>query len=153
MAVLLGVNSKYFALTPITVVLQIAPVGLLGPEVPAFFCNDRQLAADLAAAARAAHDPLWELPLWPGYEEDLISRVADLQNAPAGGFAGAIHGALFLQRFVPEGLRWLHVDLYAWNPRDRPGRPVGAEAQGVRALFRFLECRYGGTARATMTPG
>lgn len=125
----------------------------LGPEVPAFFCNDRQLAADLAAAARAAHDPLWELPLWPGYEEDLVSRVADLQNAPAGGFAGAIHGALFLQRFVPEGLRWLHVDLYAWNPRDRPGRPVGAEAQGVRALFRFLECRYGGTARATMTPG
>ena len=118
----------------------------LGPEVPALFGNDRELTAAALAAAREVHDPLWELPLWAGYDEDLTSRIADLQNAPGGGLAGAIHGALFLQRFVGEGIPWLHLDLFAWNPKDRPGRPAGAEAQGVRALFRMLEHRYLGGA-------
>lgn len=116
----------------------------LGPEVPAFFCNDRSLAAAVLEAAALTHDPLWELPLWSGYDDELSSRIADLQNAPGGGLAGAIHGALFLQRFVGEGIPWAHVDLYAWNPKDRPGRPAGAEAQGVRALFRMLQRRAAG---------
>jgi leucyl aminopeptidase len=115
----------------------------LGPEVPALFTNDRELARAALAAGEAAHDPLWELPLWAGYEDDLGSRVADLVNASASGFAGAVLGALFLKRFVGEGTRWLHLDLYAWNPKERPGRPVGGEAQGVRALFGLLEARYG----------
>ena len=115
----------------------------LGPEVPALFSNDRELARAAVAAGEAAHDPLWELPLWPGYEDELGSRVADMVNASANGFAGAVLGALFLKRFVGEGTRWLHLDLYAWNPKERPGRPVGAEAQGVRALFGLLEARYG----------
>ena len=114
----------------------------LGPELPALFTNDRALAAQALAAGEAAHDPLWELPLWSGYEDDLGSRIADLANASANGFAGAVLGALFLRRFVGEGTRWLHLDLYAWNPKERPGRPVGAEAQGVRALFALLERRY-----------
>ena len=115
----------------------------LGPELPALFTNDRQLAAEALAAGEAAQDPLWELPLWSGYEDELGSRVADLVNAPGSGFAGAVLGALFLRRFVGEGTSWLHLDLYAWNPKERPGRPVGAEAQGVRALFALLARRYG----------
>jgi leucyl aminopeptidase len=115
----------------------------LGPELPAVFASDRQLAAAAVAAGEATHDPLWELPLWHGYDDELASRVADLANTSASGFAGAIVGALFLQRFVASTTPWLHVDLYAWNPRDRPGRPAGGDAQAVRALFHLLEQRFG----------
>lgn len=118
----------------------------LGPELPALFSNERTLAAAAQAAGEAAHDPLWELPLWNGYEDDLGSRVADVVNTAAHGFAGAVLGALFLRRFVGEATPWLHLDLFAWNPKERPGRPVGAEAQGVRALFTLLEQRYASSA-------
>ena len=75
-------------------------------------------------------------------DDDMTSKVADLNNVSASAFAGAIIGALFLQRFVTQTSDWLHVDLFAWNPKDRPGRPVGAEAQAVRALHSMLTERY-----------
>jgi len=70
--------------------------------------------------------------------DDLSSRIADLNNAPAGGMAGSITAALFLRRFVADPSRWIHLDIYAWNGRDRPGRPPGAEAQGIRAVVELL---------------
>jgi leucyl aminopeptidase len=115
----------------------------LGPELPALFGDDESLVADVMRAARAEHDPLWPMPLWMPYDDELNSRIADLGNVSATPFAGAIFGALFLRRFVTAAPRWLHVDLYAWNPKDRPGRSIGAEAQAVRAMFRFLSERYG----------
>lgn len=83
------------------------------------------------------------MPLWPGYDEDLASKVADLNNVAAHAFAGSIMAALFLRRFVTASPRWLHLDVYAWNARERPGRPIGAEVQGVRALYRFIRARCG----------
>ncbi len=115
----------------------------LGPELPALFGTDAAMVTELAAIAAAENDPLWPMPLWDPYDEELGSRIADLNNVASSGFAGAIFGALFLRRFVTATPRWLHLDLYAWNPRERPGRSLGAEAQGVRALFRFLVQRYG----------
>jgi leucyl aminopeptidase len=115
----------------------------LGPELPALFGNDESVVHELAAAAALEHDPLWPMPLWAGYEDELASKIADLNNVAASGFAGAIFGALFLKRFVTESPRWLHIDLYAWNPKDRPGRLVGAEAQALRGVYRFLVERYG----------
>ena len=115
----------------------------LGPELPALFGSDPALVAELAAAGEAEHDPLWPMPLWAPYAEELASKVADLANVASSSFAGAIFAALFLRRFVTATPRWLHVDLYAWNPRERPGRPVGAEPQALRAAFRFLARRYG----------
>jgi leucyl aminopeptidase len=115
----------------------------LGPELPALFGEDEQLVAAVARAAQAEHDPLWPMPLWLPYDDELGSKIADLNNVSPTSFAGAIFGALFLRRFVTASPRWLHIDLYAWNPKDRPGRPVGGEAQAVRALFRFLTQRYG----------
>jgi leucyl aminopeptidase len=115
----------------------------LGPELPALFGNDEGVVHDLARAAALEHDPLWPMPLWAGYEDELTSKIADLNNVAAGGFAGAIFGALFLKRFVTESPRWLHIDLYAWNPKDRPGRGVGAEAQALRGTYRYLVERYG----------
>jgi leucyl aminopeptidase len=115
----------------------------LGPELPALFGNDVALVQDLARVAAAEHDPLWPMPLWQSYEDELASKIADLNNVAASTFAGAIFGALFLKRFVGESTPWLHIDLYAWNPKDRPGRSVGAEAQGVRGVYRYLVKRYG----------
>jgi leucyl aminopeptidase len=115
----------------------------LGPELPALFGNDERVVQDLARAAAAEHDPLWPMPLWPGYDDELSSKIADLSNVASSTFAGAIFGALFLKRFVTESPRWLHIDLYAWNSKDRPGRSVGAEAQSLRAAHRYLVQRYG----------
>jgi leucyl aminopeptidase len=83
------------------------------------------------------------MPLWGGYDDEFSSKVADLNNVSSSTFAGSIIGALFLKRFVTESRDWLHCDLYAWNPKERPGRPVGAEPQSVRALYATLVDRFG----------
>lgn len=110
----------------------------LGPDLPALFANDDVLAEGLLAAGRAAHDPLWRLPLHDGYDPWLDSRVADLSNVSVRPMAGAVTAALFLRRFVPAGTPWAHLDLYAWNDASRPGRPEGGEATALRALYRYL---------------
>ena len=115
----------------------------LGPDLPAVF-GTRQATVDaLLRHGSLVADPLWPMPLWAGYDDDISSKVADINNASASTFAGAIIGALFLRRFVSRTEDWLHVDLFAWNPKERPGRPVGAEAHAVRALFAMLAERYG----------
>ncbi|HME40129.1 MAG TPA: leucyl aminopeptidase family protein [Steroidobacteraceae bacterium] len=118
----------------------------LGPELPALFGNDEALVQEVARVAAAEHDPVWPMPLWQSYEDELASKIADLNNVASSTFAGAIFGALFLKRFVSESTPWLHLDLYAWNSKDRPGRSVGAEAQAVRGVYRYLIKRYGTAA-------
>lgn len=115
----------------------------LGPDVPAFFTDDDALARDLAEAAAAVADPLWRLPFWDPYEPLIEPGIADLDNAPGGGMAGAITAALFLRRFVTETPRYLHLDLFAWTPAAKPGRPKGAAFQAARAILATLERRYG----------
>ncbi len=117
----------------------------LGPDLPALFANDDALAAALIDAGTAANDPLWRLPLWDGYDEMLKSDIADLVNAAEGGFAGSITAALFLRRFVPKDIAWAHLDLFAWRPAARPGRPKGGDAMGLRAAWAMLKTRYGAT--------
>jgi leucyl aminopeptidase len=116
----------------------------LGPELPALFTPDDALAAAFAEAAAETGDPLWRLPLWPGYSDQLKSSVADIVNSAEGPFAGAITAALFLQAFVPAGTAWAHLDSFAWNNRARPGRPKGGEALALRAAFALLTKRYAG---------
>ena len=115
----------------------------LGPELPALFGSQSATVDALLGHGRSLADPLWPMPLWSGYEDDLASKVADLNNVSGSTFAGAVIGGLFLRRFVTETPDWLHVDLYAWNAKDRPGRPVGAEPQAVRALYALLVERFG----------
>jgi leucyl aminopeptidase len=114
----------------------------LGPDLPALFVKDDALAADFLAAAEAVSDPLWRMPLWPGYTDMLKSGVADLNNAPEGGFAGAVTAALFLERFVAQGTPWAHLDTFAWRPSAKPGQPKGGEALGLRAAWRLLQQRF-----------
>jgi leucyl aminopeptidase len=115
----------------------------LGPELPALFCNDDRLAEGLIASGRAEDDPLWRMPLWRPYRKLLDSKAADINNVSEGPHAGAITAALYLQEFVEPGIPWAHLDVMAWNARARPGRPEGAEAQTLRALYGYIADRFG----------
>jgi len=114
----------------------------LGPDLPAAFANDDELAGELEAAAREVDDPLWRLPLWDAYDDNLKSDVADIVNAAPTPMAGAIYAALFLRRFVAADTPWAHLDTWAWREAKKPGRPKGGEALGLRAVFAMLERRY-----------
>jgi leucyl aminopeptidase len=111
----------------------------LGPELPALFTDDDALAASLAATGVRIGDPLWRLPLWPGYDKCLDSDVADMNNVWESPFAGAITAALFLKRFVKKAKRFVHLDLYGWRPAPRPLGPKGGEPQGARAVVETLK--------------
>ena len=115
----------------------------LGPELPPLYTDDEALAAGLLASAGQVRDPLWRMPLWPGYRGALDAEIADLRNDPAGwAQAGSVTAALFLQKFAPTTGAWAHMDIFAWNPRARPGYPEGGEAQALRACYAMLKARY-----------
>lgn len=109
----------------------------VGPDLAPFFTDDDSTAQALAAAADQAADPVWRLPFHLPYEADIEPGIADLDNAPGGGFAGAITAALFLRRFAGER-RYVHWDIYGWQPKAAPGRPKGGVGQGTRALLDAL---------------
>jgi len=114
----------------------------LGADLPALFTPDDELAAGLLEAGLAAFDPLWRLPLHAPYRELIDSPIANLNNSGTGGMAGSITAALFLKDFVTETRSWAHLDIYGWNPSDRPGRPKGGEATALRALLAAIQRRY-----------
>ena len=114
----------------------------LGPDLPAMFANDDDLSAAIEAAAREVDDPLWRMPLWDPYDENLKSSIADLANMANNAMAGCIYAALFLRRFVGEKIAWAHLDTWAWRDPAKPGRPKGGDALGLRATFAMLQSRY-----------
>jgi leucyl aminopeptidase len=115
----------------------------LGPELPPFYTDDTSLADDLLRASADVSDPVWRMPLWAGYRSSIDSDIADVRNDSAGwAQAGSVTAALFLQRFAPSSGSWAHLDVFAWNPRNRPGWPEGGEVQGLRAAFEMLRRRY-----------
>ncbi len=115
----------------------------LGPDLPPFFTDDETLAVDLSRAGETVADPVWRMPLWKPYAKKLSSRVADMNNVTTDGFAGSVTAALFLQKFVENSRSWVHLDIFGWNPVEKPHAPVGGEAQAIRALMHVLEARYG----------
>ncbi len=114
----------------------------LGTDLPALFTNDEPLAEDLMRISKTKHDPLWRLPLWQPYREALDSPIADIDSTGSGRFAGAITAALFLKEFVTKTPSWAHLDIYAWDDKARPGRPIGGAAMALRTLFALLEEHY-----------
>ncbi len=114
----------------------------LGPDLPAMFSNDKQIARELLEAADTAQDPLWQLPLWQPYKEWLNSKIADTNNI-GGSFAGAITAALYLEKFVDKETPWVHIDTFAWNNGNKPGKPEGGEALGLRAVYELIRSKYG----------
>ena len=116
----------------------------LGSRIPALFTRDTALARELVDRSLVLDDPIWHLPLWDEYHVDIESDIADIANTGKGPRAGAITAALFLENFVPAGQSWLHIDFGTWNDTERPGRPLGGDAQSVRTLLDYLEKRYAG---------
>jgi leucyl aminopeptidase len=114
----------------------------LGPDLPPLYSTDDELARALMASGAAADDPLWQMPLWSPYDSLLSSKIADVNNAGSGGFAGSITAALFLRRFVANAKAWIHLDIYGWAPDARPARPYGGTDQGIRAVYGVLKQRY-----------
>ena len=110
----------------------------VGPDLAPFYASFGDDAAALAAAADAVRDPVWRMPFWDPYEAMIEPGIADLDNAPKGGFAGSVTAALFLRRFVTETSRYMHFDVFGWNPSAEPGRPKGGVGQGIRALYEAL---------------
>ncbi len=115
----------------------------LGTELPGFFTNSKELAVGLSRTAEQISDPVWRLPLYRSYRSLLDSKIADITNSTSEPFGGAITAALFLQEFVPLELEWVHFDVMGWNTRNRPGRPLGGEAMGLRAMYTYLQQRFG----------
>ena len=115
----------------------------LGPELAALFCNDDELARGLLEAAAAEEDPMWRMPLWRPYRKMIDSKIADINNVSESPHAGAVTAALYLQEFVEPQIPWAHLDVMAWNPQSRPGRPEGAEATALRALYAHIAGRFG----------
>ena len=113
----------------------------LGPDLPAMFSNQDEVAEGLLAASKTVQDPVWRMPLWAPYSEMLDSDIADTANS-GGSFAGAVTAALFMQKFIPDDTAWVHLDTFAWRPTSKPGRPKGGEALGLRAVFRYLTDSY-----------
>jgi len=136
-----AVTEKPDLLIDISTLTGAARVAL-GTDLPALFCNQKQLAQDLIAEGDEQQDPLWQLPLYAPYREHLNSQIADINNNSTEPTAGAISAALFLKEFVPDNIAWVHLDLMAWNMRTRPGRPQGGEAMALRALFAYIKDRY-----------
>ena len=116
----------------------------LGPDLPALYSNDDAVAQSWLDAGQGERDPVWRMPLWRPYWRYLTSSVADIANGGPSKMGGSITAALYLERFVLEGQAWAHLDTFAWNEGDSPGRPVGGEAQGLRSAFAMLRSRYGG---------
>ncbi len=115
----------------------------LGPDLPALFANNDTLAQQWLDAGDATRDPVWRMPLWRPYLRYLNSGIADMANA-GSRMAGSVTAALYLERFIGEGQTWAHLDVYAWNDSDRPGRPAGGEALALRSAWAMLKARYGG---------
>jgi leucyl aminopeptidase len=115
----------------------------LGPDLPPLYSDDDAFADAFLRHGLAENDPLWRLPLWTPYDDLLGSKVADVNHISGGPFAGSITAALFLRRFVEKAGSWAHLDVFAWVPTAKPGRPEGGEVQGARALAALLQERYG----------
>jgi len=116
----------------------------MGADLAPLFSNRAEVARDIQQAGDEVEDPLWTLPLYQPYRKLIESPVADLSNSGKSSYGGCITAALFLESFVEAELPWVHIDTFAWNQADRPGRPQGGEALGLRAVFNYLQSRYAG---------
>jgi len=115
----------------------------LGPDLPPLYTDNQNLARELMDYGRDWGDPLWHMPLWDPYDNNLSSSIADVNHISPTGFAGSITAALFLRRFVKNVDDWMHLDIFGWAPKARPGRSQGGTDQGIRAVFMMLKQKFG----------
>ena len=115
----------------------------LGEDLPPLYARDTAAARTLQDLSFDLEDPLWHMPLFEGYRGQIQPPLADLSNTGTSKFGGSLTAALFLDHFVASDRDWMHLDIYAWNLGDRPGRPAGGEAQSLRTVWSWLQANYG----------
>jgi leucyl aminopeptidase len=115
----------------------------LGADLMPVFSNREEIARGIQQAGEEMEDPMWIMPLFQPYRKLIESPIADLNNSGKSSYGGCITAALFLEHFVEPEVPWVHIDTFAWNQSDRPGRPQGGEALSLRAVFHYLQSRYG----------
>jgi leucyl aminopeptidase len=94
----------------------------LGPDLPALFTRRDETADQLLAAGKAHDDAVWRLPLERSYAEWLKSDIADTGNAHGNAYAGASVAALFLDKFVGDGVDWAPYPSRRASRRAAAGR-------------------------------
>lgn len=114
----------------------------LGEDLPPLYCRSTRQARTIQDLSFELEDPLWQMPLYRPYKDQIQPRIADLSNTGKTSQGGSLTAALFLDHFVPDEIDWMHLDIYAWNLSDRPGRPAGGEAQCLRTMIDWLEGEY-----------
>jgi len=114
----------------------------LGEDVPPLYSRSTDQARKIQDLSMSIEDPLWHMPLYRPYKQQIEPKIADLSNTGSTSQGGSLTAALFLDHFVPEQIDWMHLDIYAWNLSDRPGRPAGGEAQCLRTMLEWLESEY-----------
>lgn len=113
----------------------------VGPDLAPYFSDDPAFVTALENAAATVADPVWRMPFHTPYEPMIEPGIADLDNAPKGGFAGCITAALFLRRFVTDS-PYAHFDIYGWQPSAAPARAKGGVGQATRALYAALPALF-----------
>jgi len=119
----------------------------LGSENAGLFSNDDKLARRIHDAGQAVGEPVWRLPLGPGYDKMIRSKIADMKNITGSTFAGSIAAAQFLQRFVEKDQAWAHLDIagMAWQDGEQKALvPSWGVGWGVRLLDRVVADHYEG---------
>ena len=111
----------------------------LGADIAPFYAGLDSDATAISEASVAAMDPVWRMPFWDPYDKLIEPQIADLDNAPAGGFAGSITAALFLRRFVKNPKKYIHFDIYSWQQNSSVLGPKGGLTQGPRAILFALD--------------
>ena len=118
-----------------------ASVIALGDQATAMFCTDDHTAQQLLKHADDAGELLWRMPLWSEYNDKLKSKTADIKNVGNNRWGGAITAALFLKRFVPEKVKWCHLDMAGKMAADsdQAYTPAGSGyGFGPRLIARWL---------------
>ena len=114
----------------------------LGPDIPAFFCNNEDIHETIRKTAKEQEDPIWPMPLYQPYRKHIDKSVGDMINST--GIPGdGIYSALFLETFIKSGVEWMHLDVFSWESTGKAGRPVGAADTGLRSIFAYLQQRFG----------
>jgi leucyl aminopeptidase len=112
----------------------------LGTGIAGLMGNHDGFVDQVRAAADTAGEPVWPLPLPRELRPQLDSDVADMKNVAAARWGGALIAGLFLERFVPEGIPWAHLDIAgpADATEDASETRKGGTGFGVRSLLRLL---------------
>jgi len=130
-----ALDEKPFALVDLAT-LTGACVVALGNNIAGLMSNEQSWCDEVKQASLTTGEKMWQLPMFPEFDEQIKSQVADIKNVGEGRWGGAITAAKFLEEFV-EGTPWTHIDIAgpAFSDKAKPYCSGGATGFAVRSLL------------------